>query len=157
GCGGFGRRGRTTARNNHVDATRDEFGRELLHPAVSLTFQPAKLECDIAVLDEFFFPQALAKRCNPVGELAGGPGDEKPDHRHRRLLRACRERPRYRAAEQRDEFAPIHSITSSARASSVAGISSPIALAVLRLITRSYLVGCSTGRSAGFAPLRILS
>ena len=29
--------------------------------------------------------------------------------------------------------------------------------AVLRLTTRSIFVGCSTGRSAGFAPLRILS
>ena len=47
---------------------------------------------------------------------------EKPDHRHRRLLRARRERPRRRrAAEQRDELAPLHSITSSARASSVGG------------------------------------
>jgi len=31
------------------------------------------------------------------------------------------------------------------------------ALAVLRLIANSNFVGCSTGRSAGFAPLRILS
>jgi len=32
------------------------------------------------------------------------------------LLRACRERPRHRrAAEQRDERPPLHSITSSAR------------------------------------------
>jgi hypothetical protein len=30
------------------------------------------------------------------------------------LLRRCRERPRRRAAEQRDELAPFHSITSSA-------------------------------------------
>src|SRR5262245_39602545 len=30
-------------------------------------------------------------------------------------------------------------------------------LAVLRLITSSNVVGCSTGRSPGFAPLRILS
>src|SRR5262249_44630311 len=50
-----------------------------------------------------------------------------------------------------------HSITSSARASSVAGTSRPSALAVLRLISISNLVGCSTGRSAGFAPLKILS
>src|SRR5262249_54315836 len=36
---------------------------------------------------------------------------------HRRLLRARRERPRRRrAAEQRDELATFHSITSSARA-----------------------------------------
>jgi hypothetical protein len=40
------------------------------------------------------------------------------------LLRARRERPRCRAAEQRHEFAPFHSITSSARASSVATYSS---------------------------------
>ena len=32
---------------------------------------------------------------------------EEPDHRHRRLLRARRERPRCRAAEQRDELAPL--------------------------------------------------
>ena len=33
----------------------------------------------------------------------------------------------------------------------------PSAFAVFRLITSSNLVGCSTGRSAGFAPLKILS
>jgi hypothetical protein len=48
----------------------------------------------------------------------------------------------------------IYSITSSARASSVGGTSRPSALAVLRLITSSYLVGACTGRSAGFSPLR---
>ena len=44
-------------------------------------------------------------RCRvPVGRCAV----EKPDHRHRRLLRARRERPRRRrAAEQRDELAPL--------------------------------------------------
>ena len=50
-----------------------------------------------------------------------------------------------------------YSITSSARASRVGGIVSPSALAVFRLMTSSNLVGCSTGRSAGFAPRRILS
>src|SRR5262249_53129254 len=57
------------------------------------------------------------------------------------LLRARREWPRSRAAEKRDELASSHSITSSARASSVGGTSRPSALAVLRLITSSYLVG----------------
>ena len=51
----------------------------------------------------------------------------------------------------------IYSITSSARASSVGGISRPSALAVLRLMTNWYLEACSTGRSAGLAPLRIFS
>src|SRR5262249_25285622 len=82
---------------------------------------------------------------------------KRPDHRHHRLLRACRERPRRRrAAEQRDELAPLHSITSSARARIPGGNISSIALAVLRLTASSNLTGCSTGRSAGFLPCKIL-
>src|SRR5262245_23847871 len=50
-----------------------------------------------------------------------------------------------------------HSITSSARASTVAGISRPSALAVLRLMTSWYLVGACTGRSPGFSPFRMRS
>jgi ABC transporter substrate binding protein len=50
-----------------------------------------------------------------------------------------------------------YSITWSARCSSDCGIVRPRAFAVLRLNTSSNLVGCSTGRSAGFAPFRILS
>src|SRR4029450_12948338 len=50
-----------------------------------------------------------------------------------------------------------YSMTWSARRSNVCGIVSPSALAVLRLMTSANLVGCSTGRSAGLAPLRILS
>jgi len=52
---------------------------------------------------------------------------------------------------------PHYSITSSARASSDGGMVRPRALAVFRLMTNSNLVGRSTGRSAGLAPLRILS
>jgi Right handed beta helix region len=48
-------------------------------------------------------------------------------------------------------------MTSSARARIDCGIVSPRALAVLRLTTNSNVVGCSIGRSEGFAPLRILS
>ena len=50
-----------------------------------------------------------------------------------------------------------HSITSSARASTLAGTSRPSALAVLRLSTVSYLVGACTGSSPGFSPLRMRS
>src|SRR5215831_12932684 len=63
----------------------------------------------------------------------------------------------HRAAEQRYELAPPHSITSSARASTVGGTSRPSALAVFRLRTIWYLVGACTGRSAGFSPLRMRS
>src|SRR6516165_6947682 len=48
-----------------------------------------------------------------------------------------------------------YSITSSAVARSAGGTVSPSALAVLRLTTNSYLMGACTGRSAGFAPLRM--
>src|SRR5262245_48076595 len=70
------------------------------------------------------------------------------------LLRVCGERPRRCAAKECDEVAPSHSITSSAMASSPGGKLRPNALAVLRLITNSNLVDCTTGRSAGFSPLR---
>src|SRR5215468_2513780 len=73
------------------------------------------------------------------------------------LLRARRLRPRRDTAEQRDELAPSHSITSSARASSVGGTSRPSAFAVFRLIDSSYFVGACTGRSASFSPLRMRS
>src|SRR5215510_14822097 len=74
----------------------------------------------------------------------------------RRYVR-LQDRVRRRATHQRYELAAVHSIISSARASSVGGISRPSAFATIRLITKSNLVGCSTGMSAGFAPRSILS
>src|SRR5262249_53510898 len=76
------------------------------------------------------------------------------------LLRPRRQRPRRRrGAEKGEEGAavhqcPHHSITSSAMANTVGGISRPMALAVLRLMTSGNLVGYWTGRSLGFAPRR---
>src|SRR5262245_33936550 len=77
-----------------------------------------------------------------------------PDHRHRSLLRACRERPRRCAAEQRDKLASLHhSISSSARPDSGSGTVTPSVLAALRLMNSSTFVACCTGRSEGFSPL----
>jgi hypothetical protein len=50
-----------------------------------------------------------------------------------------------------------YSITSSARSRIDVGMSMPMARAVLRLTIVVNFVARSTGRSAGFAPLRILS
>ena len=50
-----------------------------------------------------------------------------------------------------------YSITSVALISSVCGTMRPSAFAVLRLIKSWNLVGVCTGRSAGFAPLRMRS
>src|SRR5262249_39112162 len=81
---------------------------------------------------------------------------KKANHRHRRLLRPRPKRPcGHPATEQRDELAAFHSITSSAMASTPGGMVRLSVLAVLRLITNSNLVGCTTGRSLGFSPLRI--
>src|SRR5262245_60283625 len=93
----------------------------------------------------------MIKRC-------GRRAAKESDNRYRWLLRARRARPRRRrTAEQRDELASPHSITSSASASSVGGTVRPSALAVLRLTLSSNLVGACVGRSAGFAPFRIRS
>ena len=59
----------------------------------------------------------------------------------RRLLRLRRERPSGSSANSNNELAPPHSITSSAVTSSVEGTLRPSALAVLRLITSSNLIG----------------
>ena len=50
-----------------------------------------------------------------------------------------------------------HLINLFALDSNSGGMVRPICLAVFRLITSSNFVGCSTGRSAGLAPFRILS
>ena len=50
-----------------------------------------------------------------------------------------------------------HLITLSARTSTFGGIVRPICLAALRLMISSNFFGCSTGRSLGLAPFRILS
>src|SRR5262249_693606 len=70
------------------------------------------------------------------------------------LLRASGQRPRSRrAAEQRDEVATPHSLTSSARPDSGSGTVMPSGFAVLRLMISSTFVACCVGRSAGFSPL----
>src|SRR5262249_60550321 len=90
--------------------------------------------------------------------IVGGSRHQHADPPHSlRLLRPCCKRPCRRAAEQRDELAAPHSITSSATNRMSRLIVSPTSLAAFTLMTSSNLVGRSTGKSAGFAPLSILS
>jgi hypothetical protein len=56
---------------------------------------------------------------------------------------------------QKRKWTAPYSITSSAMESKPDGTSMPSARAVWRLMTNSNLVDCSTGRSAGLAPLRM--
>src|SRR5262249_56023025 len=117
-------------------------------------------EGQVAERDIGGFTEPIAKHAQTVAKRIRPFRAEHTNHRHGRLLRACRERPKTRrhgrrAAEQRYELAALHSITSSARASSIGGASRPSAFAVLTLRASSNFVGCSTGRSAGFSPLRM--
>src|SRR5262245_28995275 len=123
-----------------------------------MTLRPAIFNRHVLALDVAGVAKPLSERAHEWCVGVRRSAVEEPDHRHRRLLRARHSRPRRRrAADQRDEFAPFHSITSSARTSTDAGTSRPRALAVLRLMTSSYFTGACTGRLAGFSPLRMRS
>src|SRR5262249_12580504 len=62
-----------------------------------------------------------------------------------------------RAAEKRDRFVSVHSITSSSRSMIDGGTSIPSAVAAVRFTTISNFVGNCTGRSPGFSPRRMRS
>src|SRR5262249_9004256 len=156
---GLGRDCRWRCRcRNDCDATAHQVGHQSRH-AMILAFEPVILDSYVLATDVTGFSKPVAERIRKARQSIRRPAIDEPDHRHCWLLRACRERPRpSRAADQPDEVAPRdHSITSSARASTLAGISMPSALAALRLMISSYLVGACTGRSAGFSPLRMRS
>jgi hypothetical protein len=76
-----------------------------------------------------------------------------PDNRHG-ARKSARQKSADNGLTQRSKICP-YSITSSAIAISVGGTSRPRDFAVLRLSTKSNLVDCITGKSAGFCPLRI--
>lgn len=65
----------------------------------------------------------------------------------------------YQKSEFGDEQSCVigHSITRFARSNTDCGIVRPSALAVFPLMSNSSFVDCSTGRSPGLAPLKILS
>src|SRR5262249_760507 len=127
---GHERRSGTAASDNDRDAFANQIARQSRQP-VQLVLGPAVLNRDVLALGLARFLQALPKSGKRIGEHLGRLGMEKADRRYR-LLRPHRERPRSSAAEQRDELAASHSITSSARASSVGGISTSKAFAVAR-------------------------
>src|SRR5262249_20068254 len=104
---------------------------------------PADVDPNVAALDPSELLEPFPERCSSLlpFPVALGKSLQYSDAAYTlALLRARRERPRGRAAEQRDERAASHSIASSAMASSVGGISRPSAFAVFRLITSSNLV-----------------
>src|SRR5262249_48722280 len=118
-------------------------------------FSEAILDHHILAFDVTGFGKTATECVHEVCGRSGRLCAEIPHHRHCRLLRARRERPRRRASEQRDEVAPFHSITSSAATSSLSGTVRPSILAVWALRTSAKLVDCTPGRPAGWAPWRM--
>src|SRR5215471_19736544 len=90
----------------------------LLTPTVArFDPRPSGIDRYVATLDVADLAQPLLERAYLGRPSVRRVAADEPNHRHRPLLCARRERPRSRTAEKRDERAPVHSITSSARSS----------------------------------------
>ena len=135
------RRGGAARRRDNSHTPANQLRRQR-RQAIILALRPAIFDRNGAPLNPAEFVQSLHK--------GGGPGTpsrrrgyaQEPDGGQlARLLRPRHERPRGRTADQRDEFAPLHSITSSALTSNVAGTVRPSALAVLVFTAIMYFVG----------------
>jgi hypothetical protein len=74
-----------------------------------LAAEPVVLDEHVLALDVAAFAEAFGEcGCMARGAIER-PTTDKPDHRHRWLLRPCRQRPRRRAAaKQDDKFAPSY-------------------------------------------------
>src|SRR5262249_28775423 len=156
GLGGK-RRFRNAGADDNCNAAADQIGCQA-RQALRFIIRPPIFDLYVATFEETCFVKPLAECCHQRGARLRRPRIEIADHRNGRLLRACGGRPRRRrAAEQRDELAALHSITSSASSRKDSEMVSPSALAVLRFISSSYLSAACSGSSPGFSPLRILS
>src|SRR5262249_10367702 len=141
--------------NDDGDLLAGEIGGKPRQPIV-LTLSPTIVERDVLTLDKARFIESLPDERNQRRVDSRRTTAEQSDHWQCTLFRPPRERPGgCRTTEGRDELATPHSITSSARASSAGGTVRPSILGVCALMTSSNLLDCTTGRSAGFAPLRM--
>ena len=150
---------------------RTRFGRQRRQP-IDLILGPAVFDRHVLALDIAGVLEALAKSAQTVRERVRRSGVEKPDHRHRRLLRARRERPRRRrAAEQRaqaptsssnlkchdccdDAFSPGRSAVARSTARALAQVRSAHRLCRFAALARSRV---RDGRGAGGSEASIRS
>ena len=130
---------RSSTRKNYIDLEPNKLVHDLVE---ALCFGPAIFDGDSAAFDPTQLSQSLRASRYPLAEGSGCTRDEEADSRELRWLRTRRKWPCHRAPDQRDELPPLHSTTSSAATSRPAGTVRPSALAVLRLMAVSNLVGC---------------
>jgi hypothetical protein len=163
------RRRRGLGRPDARTADRDDDIDSELHQVARQRRKPVELALGVSPFDD----EVLAF---DVAQLAQGPRDPGRRRPLVRWQRGCLveqaqavdpSRLLRRGAKRHDEKAEAdaanerpavhHWITSSALSKSDCGMVRPRALAVLRLMTSSNLVGCSIARSWALAPFRILS
>jgi hypothetical protein len=76
-----------------------------------MALRPAVFDRHALALDEASFLETLAERSHVIQSFLRRLDVHEADHRHRRLLRARRERPRRRPANESDELAPPHGLS----------------------------------------------
>ena len=86
-------------RDDDRDLPANKIGRQPRQP-VELVLGPAVFDRDVLAFDIPCVLQALAKSAQAIRETLGRYRAEETDHRHRRLLRPRRERPRRRRAAE---------------------------------------------------------
>src|SRR5262245_49656177 len=108
---GFGcKRGRIAQGSDSCNATADEVTHER-RQAIVLAAEPMVLNDSVLAFNVAGFAEAFRERCRMASGAIERSTTDTADHRHRRLLRARRERPRDRpAAEERDELATFQLI-----------------------------------------------
>jgi hypothetical protein len=89
---------------------------------VIASFRPPDLDLKVATFDPAELTEPLHESRQPgaTNRRSSGPQESESSHSVRLLRPRC-DRPRRRAAEQRDDLAPLQSITSSAIESSDGG------------------------------------
>src|SRR6266849_4028969 len=102
----------------------------------------------------------IAQSARPVSPAMTAPGQSRRFNDVRvtsalPLIADLRRKDRHVRKVPLTEVVQFHSITLSARAITLSGMVRPSAAAVLRFRASSKTTGCSTGNSAGSAPLKI--
>jgi hypothetical protein len=153
GCSGCG----SPCRDEDLDGEAHELGRQRGEPLV-LPLGIAELQDEIIPLHIAEGAQRLPEDLE-IGIGAAAPARESTNAMHvRGWLCVGRAWDDEETHDQHDEERQRgHRITSSAWKSRLGGTVRPSAWAVLRLITSSNFIACSTGKSAGVAPFRSLS
>jgi hypothetical protein len=109
-----GARPSVAGHKQHGHLAANQIGRERWK-SIELTLGKAVFDGHVLAFDVTGFLEALQKRGDLLAQRFARSSAQEADHGLCALLRGRRERPRCRrAAEQRDDLAPFHSITSSA-------------------------------------------